>query len=150
MTTGLLEPASGNTRMPASRPHIDTGNTAGKIAISDVAVGKLASRAVLEVSDAGGATPRVLGRAMPGAGHLGIRETSLTALPKASADVDGALVYLDVRISVRWPASVPHVTARVREHLRTRVQALTGLTVAEVGITVDALVVDAAPTARVR
>jgi uncharacterized alkaline shock family protein YloU len=124
--------------------------TAGKIVIGDVVVAKLASRAVLEVPDAGGATPRILGRAVPGAGHLGIRETSLTTLPKTSADVDGALAYLDVSISVQWPASVPRVTAQVRDHLRARVHALTGLAVAEVRITVDALVTDAAPAARVR
>lgn len=151
MTTGLLKPASGTTHVPATPIHHDTdADAAGNIIIADAAVAKMASQAVLEVSDAGGAAPRVLGRTVPGAGHLGIRETSLTARPKASADVDGALVYLDLRISVRWPAPVPHVTARVREHLRARVRALTGLTVAEVRITVDALVTDTAPAARVR
>jgi uncharacterized alkaline shock family protein YloU len=150
VTTGLLQPAHGDTRGSVLKTHIDATDAAGKIVIGDAAVAKMASRAVLEVSDAGGAAPRILGRTMPGAGHLGIRDTSLSTLPKASADVDGALVYLDVWISVRWPASVPHVTARVRDHLRTRVHELTGLTVVEVRITVDALVTDAAPTARVR
>jgi len=128
----------------------DTDTVPGRIVIGDGVVAKLASRAVLEVPDAGGAAPRLLGRTVPGAGHLGIRGTSLTALPKASADVDGDLAYIDVSISVRWPASVPHVTAQVRDHIRARVHALTGLTVAEVRITVDAVVTHVAPAARVR
>jgi len=45
---------------------------------------------------------------------------------------------------------VPHVTAQVRDHIRARVHALTGLTVAEVRITVDAVVTHVAPAARVR
>jgi uncharacterized alkaline shock family protein YloU len=61
-------------------------------------------------------------------------------LPKTSADVDGSRVILDLSISVRWPASVPEVTDAVREHVRSRVGELTGLTVTEVSISVTALV----------
>jgi uncharacterized alkaline shock family protein YloU len=77
---------------------------------------------------------------MAGASALGARQTSLTALPKSTADVDGSLVILDLSISVRWPASVPEVTDAVREHVRSRVSELTGLTVTEVSISVTALV----------
>jgi hypothetical protein len=113
-------------------------------------VAKLAAWAVLEVPDAGGATPRVFGRAVPGAGHLGIRETSLTTAPKSSADVDGSVARVEVAISVRWPVSIRQVTEQVRGHLCERVHALTGLTVAEVRVTVTDLVTDLAPTGRVR
>jgi Asp23 family, cell envelope-related function len=113
-------------------------------------VAKLASRAVFEVPDAGAATPRVFGRTVPGAGHLGIRETSLTTAPKASADVDGAVARVEVTISVRWPMSIRQVTDQVRDHLRERLHTLTGLTVAEVRVTVTNLVTDVAPTGRVR
>ena len=78
------------------------------------------------------AAPRVLGRSVTGAAAFGTRQTSLTALPKASADVDGSIVILDLSISVRWPASVPEVSSAVREHVRSRVSDLTGLTVTEV------------------
>lgn len=122
----------------------------GTISISGSVIAKLASQAVLEVPDAGGAAPRMLGRTVPGAGQLGIRETSLTTAPKASADVSGATAWVEVTISVRWPASIRRVTERLRDHLRGRLHALTGLTVAEVRITVTDLVVDTQPTGRVR
>ncbi len=102
------------------------------IGINDRVVEKMAARAAVEIPDAGAAAPRVLGRSVTGAAALGARPTSLTALPKASADVDGSTVILDLSISVRWPASVPEVTSAVREHVRGRVGELTGLTVTEV------------------
>jgi uncharacterized alkaline shock family protein YloU len=112
----------------------------GMISISDRVVEKMAAQAAVEVPGAGGAAPRVLGHAMTGAGAFGVRQTSLTALPKAKADVDGSTVILELSISVRWPASVPAVSSAVREHVRCRVSALTGLTVDEVSIAVTDLV----------
>jgi len=111
----------------------------GMISINDRVVEKMAARAAAEIPDAGAAAPRVLGRSVTGAAALGARTTILTALPKASADVDGSIVILDLSISVRWPASVPEVTSAVRERVRSRVKELTGLTVAEVSISVTDL-----------
>jgi uncharacterized alkaline shock family protein YloU len=122
----------------------------GMISISDRVVEKMAAGAAVEVPDAGAAAPRVLGRSVTGAAVLGARGTSLTALPKASADVDGSVVILDLSISVRWPASVPEVTSAVREHVRGRVSELTGLTVAEVSISVTDLVTRLPGPPRVR
>jgi len=112
----------------------------GMISINDRVVEKMAARAAIEIPDAGAAASRFLGRSMAGASALGARQTSLTDLPKTSADVDGSLVILDLSISVRWPASVPEVASAVREHVRSRVSELTGLTVTEVSISVTALV----------
>jgi uncharacterized alkaline shock family protein YloU len=110
------------------------------ISINDRVVEKMAARAAIEVPDAGAAASRFLGRSMAGASALGARQTSLTDLPKTSADVDGSRVILDMSISVRWPASVPEVSDAVREYVRSRVGELTGLTVTEVSISVTALV----------
>ena len=133
MTTGSIfrpgEPGS-----PPGRTEL------GMISIDDLVVEKMAARAAVEIPDAGGAAPRVLGRSLPGAGAFGTRQTSLTALPRVSADVDGSIVILDMSISVRWPASVPEVSSAVREHVRSRVSDLTGLTVTEVVIAVTDLV----------
>jgi uncharacterized alkaline shock family protein YloU len=118
---------------------------AGAIVIADTVVAKLAARATLGIPNAGGATPRILGQALPGAGHLQIRESSLDTMPQASADVDGSVAFIDLSISVRWPASVAQVTAQVRDHVASRVQELTGLTVAQVRIAVTALVTDTVP-----
>ena len=112
----------------------------GMISLNDRVVEKMAARAAIEIPDAGAAASRFLGRSMAGASALGARQTSLTDLPKTSADVDGSLVILDLSISVRWPASVPEVASAVRERVRSRVSELTGLTVTEVSISVTALV----------
>ena len=122
----------------------------GMISINDQVVAKLASQAAVEIEDAGAAAPRLLGRSLSGAAALGARQTSLTALPKASADVDGSIVVLTLSISVRWPASVPSVSSTVREHVRSRVSELTGLTVSEVSISVTDLVTRLPAPPRVR
>jgi uncharacterized alkaline shock family protein YloU len=125
-------------------------NELGTITIADSVVSKIAARAAAENPDAGAAAARVLGRAVPGAGHLGLRGTDLAGLPKASVDVDGSKAFLTLEISVRWPASVPAVTDQVRSHLCSRIGDLTGLTIAEVHIVVADLVTDIAPPPRVR
>jgi uncharacterized alkaline shock family protein YloU len=121
----------------------------GTVNISTRVVEKLAARAAIEIPDAGAAAPRVLGRTVAGPRSLGARQTSLTGLPKVSADVDGSRVLLDLAISVRWPASVPAVTKAVREHVTGRVTELTGLTVTEVAISVTDLATSLPAAARV-
>jgi uncharacterized alkaline shock family protein YloU len=122
----------------------------GTISIADGVVSKIAARAAAENADAGAAAARMLGRAVPGAGHLGLRGTDLEALPKTSVDVDGSKAFVTVEISVRWPASVPEVTEQVRSHVRDRVSELTGLDVDEVHIVVADLATDIAAPPRVR
>ena len=92
----------------------------------------------------------MLGRAVPGAGHLGVRGTDLEALPKTSVEVDGSKAFVTLEISVRWPASVPEITGQVRRHVRDRVRELTGLDVDEVHIIVSDLATDITPPPRVR
>lgn len=122
----------------------------GTISIADGAVTKIAARAAAENPDAGAAAARMLGRVVPGAGHLGVRGTDLQGLPKTSVDVDGSKAFVTLELSIRWPASVPDVTAQVRHHVRDRVRELTGLDVAEVHIVVADLATDIAPPPRVR
>src|SRR5205823_1324820 len=101
----------------------------GMISVADEVVAKIAARAAAENPDGGAAVARVLGRAVPGAGNLGVRGTDPSALPKTSVEVDGAKAYVTVEIAVRWPASVAEVTRQVRRHVRDRVQDLAGLEV---------------------
>lgn len=131
------EPAAGRTEL-------------GTISIGDGVVAKIAARAAVEIPDAGAAASRVLGRSVPGAGHLGVRATDLDALPKTSAQVDGATTVIDMQISVRWPSSIAAVTAEVRQHVRERVGELTGLSVEEVRIVVGDLVAHITAPPRVR
>lgn len=125
-------------------------NELGSITISESVVAKLAAQAALEVPDAGAAAPRLLGRSLPGAGGLGGRSSSLHSLPKAAAQVDGSVALVRLELSVRWPASVPAVTAAVRDRVRGRLVELTGLEVPEVTIRVTDLVTEAAEPTRSR
>ena len=125
-------------------------NEWGTIRIADSVVSKIAAHAAVEVPEAGGAASRVLGRSLPGAGHLGVRDASLTSLPKTSARVDGSVALIDMALSVRWPEPIPRVTEQVRASVRQRVAELTGLRVTEVTITVTDLVTASSKTARVR
>lgn len=121
----------------------------GLISLDDRVVAKLAAQAALEISDAGAAAPRVLGRAVSGVGALGVRQTSLSALPKATAEVDGGTGRIELSISVRWPASVPAVTAAVRAHVIDRITELTGLQISDVQIDVTDLATHLDPPPRV-
>ena len=121
----------------------------GRLNIQDRVVEKIAARAAREIAEAGSATPRVLGRSLPGAGRFGIRRADLDAAAKASAYIEGSATRIELSISVRWPASIPEVTARVRDRVRARVSDLTGLRVQEVEITVTDLVTDRAAGSRV-
>ena len=120
----------------------------GTIIIADGVVTKIAARAAAENPDAGAATARVLGRAVPGA-IPGVRGTDLDALPKTSVDVDGSKAYVSLEIAVRWPASVAEVTGQVRRHVRERIRELAGLEVQEVHIVVADLATDISPPPRV-
>lgn len=122
----------------------------GTISIADGVVVKIAARAAAENPDVGAATARMLGRAVPGAGSLGVRGTDLSALPKTSVDVDGAKAYVTLEIAVRWPASIAEITGQVRRHVRARVLELAGLEVDEVHIVVADLATDITPPPRVR
>jgi uncharacterized alkaline shock family protein YloU len=133
------------TTVAPTGPTAPAGRTGpGKVSINDRVVEKMASRAAAEIPDAGGAAARILGREIAGAAVLGGRETSLDSLPRVSAEVDGSVVVLSLSISVRWPAPVPEVCDAVRQHVRDRLAELTGLTVAEVSITVTDLITRAA------
>ena len=147
MAVAQPHPQMSNSLEPAARAG---RNELGTISIADGVVSKIAARAAAENPDAGAAAARMLGRAVPGAGHLGVRGTDLEALPKTSVEVDGSKAFVTLEISVRWPASVPEITGQVRRHVRDRVRELTGLDVDEVHITVADLATDITPPPRVR
>ncbi len=134
------EPAEDAPAAPDAGPRIGQ-NELGRIEVSSRAVEKIAALASLEVDNAGGAAGR-------GLGLSGRRRPGVSRIPKVKADVDGGHVFLDVELSVRWPASIFEVSSAVRERLTNRIGELVGLQVSEVNIEVVDLVRDA-PTARV-
>jgi uncharacterized alkaline shock family protein YloU len=139
------------TAVSETRPAPLVGrNELGRITVADNVVTKIAAQAAAENPDAGAAVARVLGHAVPGAGHLGVRGTDLDALPKTTVQVDGSKAYVSLEIAVRWTASVAEVTGQVRRHVRERVRELAGLEVDEVHIVVTSLATDITPPPRVR
>ena len=145
-------PEAGTQPAPTARPADSlAGRTElGRITVADGVVRKIAAMAAAEHPDAGAAAARVLGRAVPGAGHLGVRGTNLDALPKTSVEVDGSKAFVTLEIAVRWPASVAKVTEQVRRRVRDRVRDLAGLQVDEVHIIVADLATDITLPPRVR
>jgi uncharacterized alkaline shock family protein YloU len=145
-------PAAGTQPAPLARraDSLAGRSDLGRITVADGVVRKIAAMAAAEHPDAGAAAARMLGRAVPGAGHLGVRGTDLEALPKTTVHVDGSKAYVNLEIAVRWTASVAEVTAQVRRHVRDRVRELAGLEVDEVHIVVADLATDITPPPRVR
>ena len=152
MSTGTsLEPAPPAGTEGDGQPATRAGrNELGVISIADGVVIKIAAMAAAENPDAGAAAARMLGRAVPGAGHLGVRGTDLDALPKTAVEVDGSKAFVNLEISVRWPSSVNEVCRQVRRHVQDRVAELTGLQVDEVHIVVSDLATDITAPPRVR
>lgn len=133
---------------PAMEPVTDTGRHRlrpdaggpGATRFERAAVEKLAARAVGEVDRVGGAANRLLGVA------VGSDDADRSA--KVTAQLDGTVATLTVRLSVLYPAPVGQVTAQVREHLAERLSTLAGLDARRIDITVAALHTPAAPVRR--
>ncbi|MFI0351907.1 Asp23/Gls24 family envelope stress response protein [Actinomadura sp. 9N407] len=104
----------------------------GHTKIAEKAVARIVTRAVGETEDAGG-----LGR-KKGQGRAA----------RTDVDVAGTVVTARVRMSVVYPEPVREVSERVREHVRERVEALTGFTVRQVDIEVAELERPPAPRSR--
>ena len=106
----------------------------GETMIAPAAVESIASRAATEVDGVRGVVRTGLGRLLPW--------VSSDAPPQADADVDRDSVAVDLTLNVRYPEPVAKITRDVRQHVVERLAALTGLSVTEVNITVEDLVVE--------
>ena len=114
---------------------IDAGGLApaeqrGRCDVAGQVVEKIATGALGETGGVGGTSGtvgRMFGRA------------DAAARPRVTAAVRGDAVRLDARISVAYPSPVTDTCDRAREHVVRQVQALTGLRVARLDITVSAL-----------
>lgn len=148
--TSAIRQTEQQTASRASAPAVPDSDAPilGTINVSQGVVAKVAAHAASELPEVGGAS-HGLGR-MPGGEMLGGGGPDLARRPKVTAHVDGSQAYLDLVVSVRWPASVPRVTSELRHHVRETVQQLTGLHVDAVNIEVADLIADTAPVARVQ
>ncbi len=103
----------------------------GETRIDATVVNKVAAQAVREIDNATGSSRRILGIS------LGSTDQHTSAVVKARVDDDTAVV--ELTMTVIYPASVQQVTNRTRQHLRQRVEELTGIIVQEVHITVPGM-----------
>jgi uncharacterized alkaline shock family protein YloU len=116
------------TELDLSPGPLTTGR--GITTIAPSVAESVARRAATEVDGVSGVASSGLRRA------FGVGPGSRVS---ASADVAGARTSLALSIGVRYPAPVAAVAARVRQHVRARVQELTGLAVDSIDITVAEL-----------
>jgi uncharacterized alkaline shock family protein YloU len=103
----------------------------GRTAVADRVVARIATWAVAEVGQTGGAARQLIG--LP----LG-RQTG-EGPPRVSARVNGNLAMIEMRLSLAYPAPVRGLTREVRRHVMERVTALTGIEVRHVDIEVACL-----------
>ncbi len=126
------------------QPAADNGaqESRGNTYVEAKVVERIAAQAVREVSNATGSARRILGVSM------GTTDEDTGA--NVHARVDGTVAIVETTMTVIYPASVQAVTQQTREHIRGRVQGLTGLQVKEVNITVADMHVRRPETPRVR
>ncbi|MEU6427190.1 Asp23/Gls24 family envelope stress response protein [Microbispora sp. NPDC046973] len=71
---------------------------------------------------------------------LASEDEHVTGRPHVSASVCGAVAAVHCDLAVRYPAPVPRLAAKIREHVRRRLRELTGVAVENVDIEVVELV----------
>ena len=102
----------------------------GRLVLSKQVVEKIAGQVTSEIGAAGGRS----------GGFLGIgAHTDLSARPAVEVELAGRTATLAIDMAVAYPVSIRQATDRVRDQVTRRVQALTGVDVTRVDITVVAL-----------
>jgi len=100
----------------------------GRTTIADRVVTKVATRAVAEVAQTGGAARQLLGITLG-------RQTG-EGPARVTARVDGNLAMIEMRLTLAYSAPVRSLSREVRRHVMERVTALTGIEVRHVDIEV--------------
>jgi uncharacterized alkaline shock family protein YloU len=103
----------------------------GRTTIADRVVAQIATRAVAEVGQAGGADRPLIG--------LLLGRQAGQGPARATARVNGNLAMIEMRLSLAYPAPVRSLSREVRGHVMERVTALTGIEVRHVDIEVARL-----------
>lgn len=103
----------------------------GRTTVADRVVARIATRAVAEVGQTGGAARQLIG--------LALGRQAGEGPARVSARVDGNLAMIEMRLSLAYPAPVRSLTREVRGHVIERVTTLTGIEVRHVDIEVARL-----------
>ena len=111
----------------------------GEVKIADDVVSVIAGLAASDVkgvaSLAGNATREVIGKMGFKSLNKGIRLT-----------VDDTQVHVWMKVNIRYGYNVPDTCAAVQDRVVTAIETMTGLTVAEVNVRVNSVVMDGAGT----
>ena len=103
----------------------------GRTAVADRVVAQIATRAVAEVGQTGGAARQLIG--------LTVGRQTGEGPARVSARVNGNLAMIEMRLTLAYPAPVRSLTREVRGHVMERVASLTGIEVRHVDIEVASL-----------
>ncbi|WGW11727.1 Asp23/Gls24 family envelope stress response protein [Saxibacter everestensis] len=113
------------TAIPPARAE---AGSRGKLVIAEKVIEKVASQAAADLADVGS----------PGRGFLGMGpRQDFDARPKVDVELSGNIATIALDIGVRYPVPLRSATERVREQVRERVHALTGVEVRQVDIVVS-------------
>jgi uncharacterized alkaline shock family protein YloU len=115
--------------------------TRGETIIAPAVVEKIASRAASEVDGVGGVVQTGLSRLLPWT-------VGGDSPARASAEIGGETVTVDLTVNVLYPEPVAAVTNQVRAQVTRRLAELCGLRATEVNIAVPALVTPRRSTRR--
>jgi uncharacterized alkaline shock family protein YloU len=115
--------------------------TRGETIIAPAVVEKIASRAASEVDGVGGVVQTGLSRLLPWT-------VGGDSPARASAEIGGETVTVDLTVNVLYPEPVAAVTNQVRTQVTRRLAELCGLRATEVNIAVPALVTPRRSTRR--
>lgn len=100
----------------------------GVTTIPPAVVARIAAQAASEVAHVGGAAGGVLG--------LGARR-DFGSRPSAECDLYGTVAALSLDVGIAFPVSIADACAGLREHVRQRVESLTGLQVGRMDVEVS-------------
>lgn len=103
----------------------------GRTTIADRVVAQVATRAVAEVAQTGGAARQLIG--------ITLGRQSGQGPARVSARVDGNLAMIEMRLTLAYSAPVRTLSREVRRHVMERVASLTGIEVRHVDIEVARL-----------
>ena len=105
----------------------------GRTTIADRVVVRVATRAVAEVEQAGGAARQLAG--------ITLGRQSGQGPARVSARVDGRLAMIEIRLTLAYAAPGRTLSREVRRHVMERVASLTGIEVRHVDIEVARLLI---------
>ena len=117
----------------ADLPRAGLVTSRGETIIAPAVVEKIATRAASEVDGVGGVVETGLSRLLPWS-------VGGASPARASAEVGGDTVTVDLTVNVLYPEPVAAVTNRVRTQVTRRLAELCGLRATQVNIAVPALV----------